>query len=220
MERFSKQNYRSGWINGRVVKKVDIRPEYNIIVTEGTKTEPYYFEGFQEKINEKYRGRVDVRIYGEGRNTLSLLKKAVEYVRNSGNVIKHVWIVYDKDDFSDENFNETAFHCAGLSNNNITYHAIWSNECVELWFLLHFEYFNRKVNRACYYPILSGYLKQLTGKEYTKNRKDMFKVLYSRMDNAVLNAKKLEKTHSSAIPSENTPGTAVYKLVEYLQKYL
>lgn len=216
----SVQKARFGWINSRVVRKVEIRPEYNIIVTEGTKTEPYYFEGFQEKINQKCRGRIELKIYGEGRNTLSLLKKAVEYVRDSGNVIKHVWIVYDKDDFPDDKFNETAFICAGLSNENITYHAIWSNECVELWFLLHFEYFNKKVSRAHYFPILSGYLKKLTGKEYTKNRKDMFEVLYPRMDAAILNAKKLKKTHKSALPSERAPGTEVYKLVEYLKKYI
>lgn len=216
----SRKKTNSTWINTRVVKKINIKPEYHIIVTEGTKTEPFYFEGFKKRINKKYRGRINIRIYGEGRNTLSLLKKAVEYVRNSGNVIKHVWIVYDKDDFSDENFNGTAYRCKKLSNKNITYHSVWSNECIELWFLLHFEFLKKDVNRRIYFRKLSAYLLRLTGKEYVKNRQDIFEVLYPFIDTAVFNAKQLERLHNSSVPSENAPGTTVYKFVENLRRYI
>ncbi len=83
------------WLEPRKGKIVPSPPEYHLIVTEGTKTEPLYFEGLKQVINNKYKGKIEIQIEGEGKNTLSLLKKAEEHVRNNLNPIKHVWLVYD-----------------------------------------------------------------------------------------------------------------------------
>ena len=30
-----------------------------------------------------------------------------------------------------------------LQNEDVQYHAAWSNECIEFWFILHFSYYTR-----------------------------------------------------------------------------
>lgn len=47
-------------------RRITIVPEYHLIVTEGTKNEPQYFEGFKNDINSLYRGRISIVIEGIG----------------------------------------------------------------------------------------------------------------------------------------------------------
>jgi len=42
--------------------KRNLQPEYHLIVTEGTKTEPKYFEALSDKIKEKYEDRISVQV--------------------------------------------------------------------------------------------------------------------------------------------------------------
>ena len=54
-------------------RKMDIMnvlPPYTMIVSEGTKTEPYYLNGFVSKINDKYKkitSEKRIEVYGTGR---------------------------------------------------------------------------------------------------------------------------------------------------------
>lgn len=57
-------------------KAILIQPEYHLIVTEGTKTEPQYFQAVKDIINCQYRDKIQLDIFGEGDNTLSLFEKA------------------------------------------------------------------------------------------------------------------------------------------------
>lgn len=52
-----------------------------------------------------------VNIYGEGQNTLNLFDRARSRVQHSSNVYKHIWIVYDTDDFPQDYINRTAELC-------------------------------------------------------------------------------------------------------------
>ena len=47
---------------------------------------------------------------------------------------------YDKDSFPPEDFNGVEQRARQLSreNSDLQYHAAWSNECIEFWFLLQF----------------------------------------------------------------------------------
>ena len=51
-----------------------------------------------------------------------------------------VFVVFDKDDFTPNAFNKAIEKC---ENNG--YIALWSNECIELWFLLHFNYLSSNI---------------------------------------------------------------------------
>ena len=42
------------WMKARRDKPKKIQPEYHLIITEGTDTEPAYFEAMKEVINRKF----------------------------------------------------------------------------------------------------------------------------------------------------------------------
>ena len=136
-----KSDLGKSWMKNRRDKARMIQPEYHLIASEGTETEPQYFGAIQRIINSKYRDRIQLKVEGIGDNTVNLLMKARQYVQNNGIVFKHVWIVYDTDDFPAENIDMVAQLCEEYSAQGETiYHAVWSNQCVELWYLLHFMY--------------------------------------------------------------------------------
>ena len=63
-------------------------------------------------------------------------------------------------------------------------------------------------------------LKSLGEGEYRKNRDDMYRILYPHMNDAIVNAKKLEIINEGKTPSKSAPGTMIHKLVEKLEPYL
>jgi hypothetical protein len=197
-----------------------IQPEYHLIVTEGTSTEPEYFNAMKNVINRRYSDRIQLAVYGTGNNTLGLLKKALRLVDSSANGYKHVWVVFDTDDFPAENINRTVHLCELYSTEETTYHALWSNQCIELWFLLHFSFMQSDLHRTAYWPKLTAILLSLNLGEYEKNRKDMYQILFPYIDTAIENAKKLDKINANKLPSNSVPGTKVYKLIEKLKPYL
>lgn len=88
-----KSDLDKGWMKKRLDREIRIQPEYHLIVTEGTNTEPRYFQAMRDVINQQYRGRIQLDIYGEGDNTLSLFEKARKRVSENPNGYKHVWVV-------------------------------------------------------------------------------------------------------------------------------
>ena len=168
-----KSDLGKSWMKNRRDKARMIQPEYHLIASEGTETEPQYFGAIQRIINSKYRDRIQLKVEGIGDNTVNLLMKARQYVQNNGIVFKHVWIVYDTDDFPAENIDMVAQLCEEYNAQGETiYHAVWSNQCVELWYLLHFMYMDTDIDRFRYWPKLSDWLKNIGAGSYEKNRPD------------------------------------------------
>ena len=98
-------------------------PANYLIVCEGKKTEPNYFNGLKRKINEKYGNKVDVLIpnidvKGTGMNTTSLVKYTQKTVNHANKVYGQVWVVFDKDDYSDEQFDTAIKNCEYLEELN------------------------------------------------------------------------------------------------------
>lgn len=216
-----KSDLNKSWMKPRRDKAKKLQPEYHLIVTEGTDTEPAYFGAIKEIINNRYQGKIQLSVFGEGDNTLNLLNKARKRAESDPNGYKHVWVVYDTDDFPPEHIDRTAQLCEELSaSGDITYHAIWSNQCIELWFLLHFSYMHSDLHRSEYWPKLTECLRLLDEGDYTKNRPDMYRILHPMMDFAIANAKRLEVENQGKPPSKSAPGTKVYKLIELLKPYL
>ena len=168
-----KSDLGKSWMKNRRDKARMIQPEYHLIASEGTETEPQYFGAIQRIINSKYRDRIQLKVEGIGDNTVNLLMKARQYVQNNGIVFKHVWIVYDTDDFPAENIDMVAQLCEEYNAQGETiYHAVWSNQCVELWYLLHFMYMDTDIDRSRYWPKLSDWRKNIGAGSYEKNRPD------------------------------------------------
>lgn len=213
-----KSDSKKEWISDRRDRHITIAPEYHLIVTEGTKTEPNYFEGLKKDINSQYKGRISINIDGAGEHTLTLLERAQKIVEKEPDKYKHVWLVYDKDDFPKDDFDNTYYKCVSLSENDdsVIYHALWSNECIEYWFLLHFMALSSDLHRSEYYPKLSECL----GSKYKKNREDIYMLLKPYIKSAIDNAKRIAENNEGLPPSQCTPGTTVYEIFEMLNSYL
>ncbi len=202
----------------------NIQPQYYLIVCEGKKTEPNYFEGLKRLINERYNNRIDVRdnsntlvsidVKGEGTNTIYLLERAKKYVEENPNHYSHVWLVYDKDDFPKDDFDNTEFAADALSSESTQYHVAWSNQCIELWFLLHFIPMYSDVHREDYKEKLKEFI------PYEKNLPNIFDILYPYVKQAIKRAEVLYGMYTEKIPSKMSPATRVHELVGDLLKYL
>ena len=193
-------------------------PPYTYIVCEGTKTEPIYLESIKKEINKKYRDFSQgerIIIKGAGANTLSLLdfaRKNVEYDMPNA---KKVWLVYDKDDFPRDKFDSTQFS-AETKIDKREYKTAWSNECFELWLVLHFQNLESDVGRKKCREILRRYIPK-----YQKNYQNIYEDLKDKIPDAIKRAKKQYQSYKEGTPpSKMTPSTKMWELMEELLRYL
>ena len=110
-----------------------------LIVCEGEKTEPNYFNSFRVRT-------ATIKVEGAGDNTVNLVRIALRLRKEQakeGSPYDQVWCVFDRDDFPAEHFNE-AFAVAQEHGVEIAY----SNQAFELWYLLHFNYYDAAISRA------------------------------------------------------------------------
>jgi hypothetical protein len=202
--------------------------EYYLIVCEGEKTEPGYFEEIKDLINDQYENRVSVQrimidIRGEGTNTLSLLARAKHYVKELRDQVTQVWLVYDKDDFPPDRFDTTQYEIDRLSEEGeVKFRVAWSNQCIEYWFLLHFENLQTDITREIYLRKLDEHFKRLGLGGYGKNRADLFSILtnHGNINLAIRWAKQRMDEHAGKTPSLSVPATRVHELVEELMRYV
>lgn len=118
-----------------------------LIVCEGTKTEPNYFDAFAQK----QQGIIvyDIEVKGLGRGTKDVVEKAIA-LKNKNNYDR-VWAVFDKDEFPAKDFNEAI----ALGDKN-GIEVAWSNEAFELWYLYHFQNVTTGVPRKDYEEKISA----------------------------------------------------------------
>lgn len=216
-----KSDEQKHWLSRGRNRYIKSKLEYHLIVCEGTETEPNYFETLKSKISGQNKEKITIKIIGKGRGTTNLLEEAKKEVQKSTNYISNVWLIYDKDDFTNDSFNKVEEECEELNKQDETiYNAIWSNESIETWILLHFIKFDTPIKRSdCIKKINENFKQRKLGKYY-KNDKDLYNKLNPYLNNAIENAKWLEKQYENIQPAEMNPCTKVYKLVELLNKYI
>lgn len=187
-----------------------------LIVCEGTKTEPHYFEALIKNYISTVR---EVTIEGEGRATVALVDRTLEIKqeleRKNAMSFDRVWVVFDKDDFDD-------FNDAIKKANKLGFHSAWTNEAFELWYCLHFEYLDTGIGRADYIKKLEEAFKEKLGDshfEYKKGNPDIYSLLqqYGREDLAKRFAQQLRGLYTGTDYAAHKPCTMVDKLVEELE---
>lgn len=186
-----------------------------LIVCEGTKTEPNYFNAFLSY----NQGTVvyDIDVKGLGDNTLNVVDKAIE-LKNKGEYDR-VWAVFDKDSFSDDKFNSAIIKA---EHNNIC--CAWSNEAFELWYLYHFVNRTTAMNRDEYKKAISNAVKNSPEYKarkqyvYTKNDANNYQIMtkYGSMENAIKFAEAQSKEYTDKRYAKHNPCTMVFKLVRQL----
>ena len=172
-------------------------PTY-LIVCEGTKTEPEYFKGFKIP---------SVEVKGAGKNTKSLVDEAIR-IKDLSEPRDHYWCVFDRDSFPAQNFN-TALQKARAHGFQVAY----SNECFEIWYLLHFDFFVSALARSLYADKLADRI----GRKYRKNDPALFDQLLPLQPVALKNAAKLLTSYPQHNPEKDNPCTTVHLLVEQLR---
>lgn len=196
------------------------------IFCEGQQTEPQYFNGFKKYIesNPIYKDMVLIEIEPCGAETMRVIGRAEEYVKKNKIDKGQIWCVYDKDSFPPERFNGVIEKAESLNriNPNVHYHAAWSNECIEFWFLLHFSYYTSNNHRSEYIEFLNNKFNELGIEKYAKNMNNIFDILLEKGSPklAIRYAKRIINEHQGTVPTMIAPGTTVYKLAEELAKYL
>lgn len=181
-----------------------------LIICEGINTEPDYFNAFR-------LSSASIRAVGKGMGTTALVQKAIkirEQEKYKGKTFNYSWVVFDKDDFSDLDFN-TAITIAKQNGFEVAY----SNQAFEYWFLLHFNLYQGPLHRTKYEKLLSD----LLGFPYSKKTgvsNKMFTVLLEKQQQAIVYAKAIIKQFNGNNPAQEESSTTVYRLVEELNKYL
>ncbi len=219
----------------QIERKVKTIREYKdsiLIVCEGKKTEPTYFQSFPVS-------NIRVKTIGTGRNTESLVIEAIkrwESFSEENKFYEKLWCVFDRDSFSQQSFDD-AFKIAKKEEKRLNRRYMrragreiniliaYSNEAFELWYLLHFDYIDSALSRSEYKRMLT----EKMGKEYKKNDPSVynfFATLSKTTNNqkgqnfAIKNAKKLRDNINNKLKRNHNPSTKVDLLVEELNKYL
>ena len=182
-----------------------------IIAVEGkNKTEKIYFDNFDD-------GKRNYSITiarGNDTDPMKLVRNLEKEMRKREISLKNgdkVFCVFDVDmDYKKNKVIEEAKEFA--SKNGIQ--IITSTPCVELWFLLHYDYTTA--------PLTNNEVMKRLKKYYPKYEKNIniYMDINSKTSKAIENAKKLEnyqKENNKIIGTvEANPNTEIYKIVEYL----
>ena len=207
----------------RKTESVSPLPPKTEIFCEGAKTEPHYLREIVNLINkrcseyaksQRIKLRDHIKIIGAGRSTTSLMSFAVDNVDRDTSI---VWLVYDKDDFPEDQFDIMPTLAEKRSQSGETRYSIaWSNECFELWLLLHFIPLEAQISR-------DQYIKKLKDDyvpNYHKSMPDVFDQLRNRVQTAIDHAIKLEEKYGEIPLSQRNPGTNMHELVKELMEYI
>ena len=201
------------------LKSKRLAPANYLIVCEGKQTEPNYFNVLKKKINEKYGNKVDVlipsiEVKGTGKNTTDLVNYTDKFVKYSNKRYGQVLVVFDKDDYSNDQFDKAIKTC--------DYNVAWSNPNFELWLLSHFKKVNRYISKDNVLQELSKEFQKKGLGEYTKNDTNIFEKVTSeeRLHTAINNCEYMEELNKDGQESRKNPMTKVYKIIDGLKEYL
>lgn len=195
------------------VRKVRKQKSKILIAAEGkNKTEKTYFSNFED-------GKKSYNItYARGNNTdplklVKMLIKEIDELKLDLQDDDVAYCIFDTD--VDPNKNKIIEEAIQLAKkNNIK--IITSSPCIELWFLLHYDYTTANMDNEEVIKRLKEYYPK-----YEKNI-NIYPDIIKGIDLAIERAKKLEKyqnDNNRRIGTvEANPNTEVYKIVEYLMK--
>ena len=181
-----------------------------LIICEGENTEPDYFNAFRLT-------SANIKAIGQGISTVGLVQKAIRIKddeRHKGNSYDQYWVVFDKDDFPNNDFNNAI---TLAENNGIK--VAYSNQAFELWFLLHYNLIQGAMHRNQY----ASKLNELLDFAYSKERGIgtlMYQVLLPKQNDAIRNARAILQQWDGVSPALAESSTKVHLLVEELNKYL
>lgn len=193
-----------------------------LIVSEGSKTEPYYFN----EIKNFYRlSTANIKVYKSnyGTDPLSVVNFARDLFESGNSHIgisprsfEQVFAVFDRDDHQHDNYHEALDVCTRLDGSLrndqkkiISFKAVASVPSFELWLLLHYQDINHSIHRNEVFSKLKYNLP-----EYEKGQRGHFEATRCNLDLATARAKALALLRDAH--DDNGPYTDVHSLVDVL----
>ena len=187
-----------------------------LIVCEG-QTEEQYFKSFPV-----VTASVKPIPLGCSKSTLVDCAKDIA----STDSFDEVWCVFDMDIKRDIVGQREDYNNAIEAALNAGYKCAYSNDAFELWFALHYHFYEQQLDRGFYFEKLSNFWNA----NYEKNGKSLAfsRSIYSRLEDdpqasqieAIARAKKLNDKYSNEPYHERNQVTLVFQLVEELNKHL
>ena len=186
-----------------------------LIVCEGEKTEPNYFNG----LIDFYRiNTANVAVDGNcGSSPICIVDHAIQLYKvekKKGDSFDRVYCVFDQD--SHETY---AKAIDKLQNQKPidTFFVTTSVPCFEYWLILHFVYTTKPYcsegKRSCGAVVLRELEKHMP--HYKKGLKNVFSELIEKLEFAKENA--IKSIAQARKNDTDNPTTLIYELVEYLQ---
>jgi hypothetical protein len=178
-----------------------------LIVSEGEKTEPNYFDNFGSSW-------IEVKAIG-GQGQWRRVVEAAKELADADGGFDEIWCVFDRDIDGKNPTAKDLFNQALDLAKQYKFKTAYSIDAFELWFLLHFNFHDNATYRKDYSAMLTSRL----GKPYKKNDPMLYRDLLDKQKVALKNARKLHlEIHSGTEDYSNDPCTTVYLLVEALIK--
>jgi len=202
---------------GDLVRRKGNRETYSkvLIVCEGEKTEPNYFNGLKDyyALNS-----ANIKVCGEcGSDPLSIIKYGKQLYReerDAGDAFDKVYCVFDKD--SHPNYPE-AMSVIKRATPKDTFIAINSVPCFEYWLLLHFNYTTRSYMSLPGNSVCNQVMTELKAymPVYAKGQRGVFAALIGQLDFAMNNARRV--LQDAERHGADNPSTRVHELVGFLR---
>jgi hypothetical protein len=179
-----------------------------LIVCEGAKTEPNYFNSLKTGY-----GLTSVKVRkSPGTDPRSIADYAIGECDNSE--WERVYCVFDQDTPNcQEAISRIQNSSAGRSGK---LRAITSFPCFEIWVLLHFKYCNRPFSKSGKKSVCDNVVREVGNyiPDYSKGMEDVFDRLTDKLQDALSHAKRLVE-HNAQTGSAN-PATQLHVLVDRL----
>lgn len=180
-----------------------------VIVCEGQKTEPTYFENYRER-NSGLIIFIPNSTVTDPENLTKLAKNQIRKYDLDISNGDQVWCVFDADHHTDQEIQQ-AKQIAGEEVN-----ICLSNPSFELWYLLHFCYYDSRISNTDLINKLKQHIPN-----YQKN-KNYFSELFAKRPDAIKFAKRLNQKHENEgtelLSTNSNPSTQVFRLVEYIME--
>jgi len=187
-----------------------------LIVCEGKKTEPNYFNGLKDHFE---LNSANIEVTGDcGSSPISIVEYAKQRYReenDSGDAFDKVYCVFDKDTHTSY---QKALDAAAAAKPKGVFTATTSVPCFEFWLLLHFTYttapYRATGRKSAGDVIMDKLLEYFPG--YKKGDDTIFEQLVGELPRAMANAER-SLVEANANHTDN-PSTTVHELIGYLQK--
>ena len=192
-----------------------------LIVCEGHKTEPYYFEEFCQ-FHKLHTSRVRIAPGNKGSSPDCVVNYAEELFDEDAKLgtdsYDQVFCVIDRDKHA--TYDAALKRIDGLNVERKLFMVISSIPCFEYWLLLHFIYtrqsFHATGKKSICDCVIKELRKQLGFSDYGKGQKGIYSLLRGKTAIAIKHAKRAEKETKQT--ADDNPSTRVHYLVAELQK--